>query len=290
MGAEPDRVRQLRDRRLPVGARGDPAGAHRRAERDGPVDRRPPRAGGRARRTVLVVRAHRHRRARRSASSRASSRCSNPTSPTRSRVSTASLTGLTEAVPLIIILVVTVFSGRARPTRGEMAARLPLPGSGRVARLPLAVAARRRRRRDRRRPELRRRADRDVRDRHHHRVGRRGLRLRRPAVAVPVRARRLRRMGGGTSGQQLRRSVSSSRSWSASSSRPRSACSWHFPPSARAASRWRSSRLALSLVFSALIFQNASMTGGFDGHPRAAARRSSATTSIRSSTRNGTQR
>lgn len=55
-------------------------------------------------------------------------------------VSTASLTGLTEAVPLIIILVVTVFSGRARPTRGEMAARLPLPGSGKVARIPLAVA------------------------------------------------------------------------------------------------------------------------------------------------------
>lgn len=55
-------------------------------------------------------------------------------------VSTASLTGLTEAVPLIIILVVTVFSGRARPTRGETAARLPLPGSGKVARVPLAVA------------------------------------------------------------------------------------------------------------------------------------------------------
>jgi sulfate-transporting ATPase len=55
-------------------------------------------------------------------------------------VSTASLTGLTEAVPLIIILVVTVFSGRARPTRGEMSARLPLPGSGRVTRLVLAAA------------------------------------------------------------------------------------------------------------------------------------------------------
>ena len=54
-------------------------------------------------------------------------------------VSTASLTGLTEAVPLIIILVVTVFSGRARPTRGEMASRLPLPGSGQVARIPLAI-------------------------------------------------------------------------------------------------------------------------------------------------------
>ena len=55
-------------------------------------------------------------------------------------VSTASLTGLTEAVPLIIILIVTVFSGRARPTRGETAARLPLPGSGKVARLPFAFA------------------------------------------------------------------------------------------------------------------------------------------------------
>jgi ABC-type branched-subunit amino acid transport system ATPase component/ABC-type branched-subunit amino acid transport system permease subunit len=55
-------------------------------------------------------------------------------------VSTASLTGLTEAVPLIIILVATVFSGRARPTRGETAARLPLPGSGRIARIPLGLA------------------------------------------------------------------------------------------------------------------------------------------------------
>jgi len=55
-------------------------------------------------------------------------------------VSTASLTGLTEAVPLIIILAVTVFSGKARPTRGETAARLPLPGSGRIARIPLMVA------------------------------------------------------------------------------------------------------------------------------------------------------
>src|SRR5262245_26090739 len=43
-------------------------------------------------------------------------------------VSNASLTGLTEAVPLIIILVVTVFSGRFRPARGETSARLPLPG------------------------------------------------------------------------------------------------------------------------------------------------------------------
>jgi ABC-type branched-subunit amino acid transport system ATPase component/ABC-type branched-subunit amino acid transport system permease subunit len=56
------------------------------------------------------------------------------------RVSTASLTGLAQAVPLLIILVVAVASGRARPSRGETNARLPLPGSGRVARVPLALA------------------------------------------------------------------------------------------------------------------------------------------------------
>ena len=62
-------------------------------------------------------------------------------------VSTASLTGLTEAVPLIIILIVTVFSGRARPTRGETAARLPLPGSGKSCPAALRIGDRRRRRR-----------------------------------------------------------------------------------------------------------------------------------------------
>ena len=56
------------------------------------------------------------------------------------RVSTPSLTGLAQAVPLLIILVVAVASGRARPTRGETNARLPLPGSGRVARVPLVLA------------------------------------------------------------------------------------------------------------------------------------------------------
>ncbi len=55
-------------------------------------------------------------------------------------VSDASLTGLSHAVPLLIILLVTVLSGRVRPARGETAARLPLPGSGRVARVPLALA------------------------------------------------------------------------------------------------------------------------------------------------------
>ena len=55
-------------------------------------------------------------------------------------VSTASLTGLPQAVPLLIILVVAVASGRARPARGETSARLPLPGSGHIARVPLALA------------------------------------------------------------------------------------------------------------------------------------------------------
>jgi ABC-type branched-subunit amino acid transport system ATPase component/ABC-type branched-subunit amino acid transport system permease subunit len=56
------------------------------------------------------------------------------------RVSTPSLTGLPQAVPLLIILVVAVASGRARPSRGESNARLPLPGNGRIAKVPLALA------------------------------------------------------------------------------------------------------------------------------------------------------
>jgi sulfate-transporting ATPase len=52
-------------------------------------------------------------------------------------VSSASLTGLSQAVPLIIILIVAVLSGRLRPARGESVARLPLPGSGRISTLPL---------------------------------------------------------------------------------------------------------------------------------------------------------
>ncbi len=56
------------------------------------------------------------------------------------RVSAQSLTGLPQAVPLLIILVVAVASGRGRPARGETNATLPLPGSGRVARVPLVLA------------------------------------------------------------------------------------------------------------------------------------------------------
>jgi ABC-type branched-subunit amino acid transport system ATPase component/ABC-type branched-subunit amino acid transport system permease subunit len=54
-------------------------------------------------------------------------------------VSPPSLTGLVQAVPLLVILVVTVLSGRVRPAGGEAAARLPLPGSGRVSWPVLAV-------------------------------------------------------------------------------------------------------------------------------------------------------
>jgi len=52
-------------------------------------------------------------------------------------VSVASLTGLSQAVPLVIILLVAVLSGRLRPARGESVARLPLPGSGRITRVAL---------------------------------------------------------------------------------------------------------------------------------------------------------
>jgi sulfate-transporting ATPase len=54
-------------------------------------------------------------------------------------VSSASLTGLSQAVPLIIILIVAVLSGRLRPARGESVARLPLPGSGRITKVPLIL-------------------------------------------------------------------------------------------------------------------------------------------------------
>jgi sulfate-transporting ATPase len=55
-------------------------------------------------------------------------------------VSAASLTGLSQAVPLVIILVVAVLSGRLRPARGESIARLPLPGSGRITRVALIIS------------------------------------------------------------------------------------------------------------------------------------------------------
>ncbi len=54
-------------------------------------------------------------------------------------VSAASLTGLSQAVPLVIILIVAVLSGRLRPARGESVARLPLPGSGQITRVALVV-------------------------------------------------------------------------------------------------------------------------------------------------------
>ena len=54
-------------------------------------------------------------------------------------VSSASLTGLSQAVPLVIILGFMVVTGRSRLQRGETVARLPLPGSGRVSAIPLAL-------------------------------------------------------------------------------------------------------------------------------------------------------
>jgi ABC-type branched-subunit amino acid transport system ATPase component/ABC-type branched-subunit amino acid transport system permease subunit len=54
-------------------------------------------------------------------------------------VSVPSLTGLVQIVPLVIILGFTVISGRARLQRGETLVRLPLPGSGRVSMVPLAI-------------------------------------------------------------------------------------------------------------------------------------------------------
>ncbi|HKY16589.1 MAG TPA: branched-chain amino acid ABC transporter permease/ATP-binding protein [Microthrixaceae bacterium] len=54
-------------------------------------------------------------------------------------VSNSSLTGLAQAVPLVIILGYLVVTGRSRLQRGESLARLPLPGSGRVSTLPLAL-------------------------------------------------------------------------------------------------------------------------------------------------------
>jgi ABC-type branched-subunit amino acid transport system ATPase component/ABC-type branched-subunit amino acid transport system permease subunit len=49
------------------------------------------------------------------------------------------VTGLPQIVPLLIIVLVVAFSGRARLERGEVLARLPLPGSGNVAPGPLLL-------------------------------------------------------------------------------------------------------------------------------------------------------
>ncbi|MCU1361401.1 MAG: amino acid/amide transporter rane protein 2, family / amino acid/amide transporter, partial [Ilumatobacteraceae bacterium] len=52
-------------------------------------------------------------------------------------VQTESLAGLPDVVPLLIILIVVILGGKSRLQRGEVMARLPLPGSGRVR--PLLV-------------------------------------------------------------------------------------------------------------------------------------------------------
>ena len=50
-------------------------------------------------------------------------------------------TGVADSVPFLVIVAVIVAGGRARPARGDIPSRLPLPGSGRVAIVPLVVAA-----------------------------------------------------------------------------------------------------------------------------------------------------
>jgi ABC-type branched-subunit amino acid transport system ATPase component/ABC-type branched-subunit amino acid transport system permease subunit len=49
--------------------------------------------------------------------------------------------GVADSVPFLVIVVVMVAGGRARPARGDVASRLPLPGSGRVAIVPLVVGS-----------------------------------------------------------------------------------------------------------------------------------------------------
>jgi ABC-type branched-subunit amino acid transport system ATPase component/ABC-type branched-subunit amino acid transport system permease subunit len=54
-------------------------------------------------------------------------------------VQTTSLTGIDQVVPLVVVLVLLVAKGRARPSRGEVSAKLPLPGRGIVRPVPLTV-------------------------------------------------------------------------------------------------------------------------------------------------------
>lgn len=55
-------------------------------------------------------------------------------------VSQGSLTGLPDAVPILVIVLATGVTGRTRLARGELLARLPLPGTGRIAVVPVVVA------------------------------------------------------------------------------------------------------------------------------------------------------
>ena len=204
-------------------------------------------------------------------------------------VSTASLTGLPQAVPLLIILVVAVASGRARPARGETSARLPLPGSGRIARVPLALAHRGGRRTGLLGSELLERAHHDIRHRHHHRVGRRRVGLRRPALALPVRAGRFRCVGRGSGGQQPRRALPGRRAdRGGGGDRGRRARRPACDPYPRGDARHRDAGALAGL-------QRADLRElEHDGRIRRASScevpRSSATSSIRCSIRSGTQR
>ena len=48
--------------------------------------------------------------------------------------------GVADSVPFLVIIAVIVAGGRARPARGDIPSRLPLPGTGRVAITPLLIA------------------------------------------------------------------------------------------------------------------------------------------------------
>ncbi|WP_239308333.1 branched-chain amino acid ABC transporter permease/ATP-binding protein, partial [Frankia sp. Cj3] len=52
----------------------------------------------------------------------------------------ADVTGLADSVPFLLIIVILTLGGRARPARGDLPVRLPLPGPGRVN-LPLLIPA-----------------------------------------------------------------------------------------------------------------------------------------------------
>jgi ABC-type branched-subunit amino acid transport system ATPase component/ABC-type branched-subunit amino acid transport system permease subunit len=56
-------------------------------------------------------------------------------------VSALSLGGVSDAVPLLLIVIITVLAGRSRLTRGDVVAKLPSPGSGRLSLPALGLAA-----------------------------------------------------------------------------------------------------------------------------------------------------
>jgi ABC-type branched-subunit amino acid transport system ATPase component/ABC-type branched-subunit amino acid transport system permease subunit len=56
-------------------------------------------------------------------------------------VSVLSLGGVSDAVPLLLIVIITVLAGRSRLARGDVVAKLPSPGTGRLSLPALGLAA-----------------------------------------------------------------------------------------------------------------------------------------------------